>query len=946
MTKEQLFYPPLCLRQRNISLQTEFFDFVFLFFIYYFLFSFFEPRYLNIPSVVTGGDTASWQAIAHHFAHDLLPQFRFSGWDMGNFAGYPNFAYYFVFPFLLAVVPARLFHLPLAITLKWAIMSGIYLMPLFTYLGIRLMRFRFPAPILCAYAALLFMFNEKYNMFGGNTLSTFAGEFCYMFAFSLLPLFMGMLYNGLQKNRFLIANAVLLAIIGLSHTFVFIPAGLVVMYWFFTGHRPLYLIRLSLIAFGLMAFWLLPMLVYRHPYTTPITMIWYDFLDFDHIAAGLALILTVILPSLYQYRLIFRLCCAVLFALLVYLAFDYYLFAAKMWNTGLNSPTIFDARMPWKQAEKILPFRYWLPLIVLGLSTLLFLPGIRFFLKTQNSKLKTQNLKLTPQHFTPSALWMFVFLVSGCLVFYCTATFLQVPDIRFLPPVLLMLLFICSTRDLPLVFNLQNVRGYLGLALVCLGCLFFIWHNSPKSRQWYRVNNLGYERLRGFPVFNAINQYLRTCYPDPFNAPRVGYEKCYLYADYGGDRAFESLPFFAGRQTLEGIHYASAIGAKFISFLQTEFSKEQMVPSNYILSAMNKDALPVHLRLYNVSQLLVRTDKARNMLKHSSFFKLEKQIGPFEIYRLKNSQDAYVEVLLPEHLYLYTGKVAWKRFFYRWFKFVNLNNVFLVPAEYVSQAGKKMFAGVISRWEELQSASSSLKQDCFASFKVKTHLFQDRIEFETQAIGRPHLIKVSYYPNWQIVQGADQIYPVSPHFMLVFPQARKVVLAWKRTVWDMAGITITWLTVLVCAIMLIWDRPENKEINWLEQRLKPYLRKTGIALGLLAVIISCAGLYYRARPTRAFITAYHSLRTANQLKAQKQDKLAAKYYRQMIDVCNPVVNARDKWDNQDVISCILLTGDAYKNLGQKQKALQYYEIVVQEYPYSRYIKNVIQRLLQ
>ena len=91
--------------------------------IYAFMAIYFDLRYLLENTVITGGDTASWQGIAQHMLDVLLPAGRLSGWDMGNFAGYPNFQFYFIPPFLLAVLPAYLMHLPLTITLKWAIMS-------------------------------------------------------------------------------------------------------------------------------------------------------------------------------------------------------------------------------------------------------------------------------------------------------------------------------------------------------------------------------------------------------------------------------------------------------------------------------------------------------------------------------------------------------------------------------------------------------------------------------------------------------------------------------------------------------------------------------------------------------------------------------------------------------------------------------------------------------
>ena len=97
----------------------------------------------------------------------------------------------------------------------------------------------------------------------------------------------------------------------------------------------------------------------------------------------------------------------------------------------------------------------------------------------------------------------------------------------------------------------------------------------------------------GYQEFIRLNRHLKTVYEkkglDPLNAPRVAYEKSDQYGRYGGDRVFESLPFFSGRQTLEGIHYASSLASPFMAFIQTEFSKEVKTPKPQILSKINPE---------------------------------------------------------------------------------------------------------------------------------------------------------------------------------------------------------------------------------------------------------------------------------------------------------------------------------------------------------------------
>ncbi len=74
-----------------------------------------------------------------------------------------------------------------------------------------------------------------------------------------------------------------------------------------------------------------------------------------------------------------------------------------------------------------------------------------------------------------------------------------------------------------------------------------------------------------------------------------------------------------------------------------------------------------------------------------------------------------------------------------------------------------------------------------------------RLRFTTEAVGYPHLIKISWYPNWKARKGASSVYRVSPAFMLVYPESAEVELVYGYTGADVLGMLLSAAGVLLLA---------------------------------------------------------------------------------------------------------------------------------------------------
>jgi len=80
-----------------------------------------------------------------------------------------------------------------------------------------------------------------------------------------------------------------------------------------------------------------------------------------------------------------------------------------------------------------------------------------------------------------------------------------------------------------------------------------------------------------------------------------------------------------------------------------------------------------------------------------------------------------------------------------------------------------------------------------------TVITDDRISFDVDRVGRPVVVRTSYFPNWQ-ASGADGPWRVTPNLMVVVPTSRHVSihygwtpvdgLGWLATVLGVAGLVL------------------------------------------------------------------------------------------------------------------------------------------------------------
>jgi len=383
---------------------------------------------------------------------------------------------------------------------------------------------------------------------------------------------------------------------------------------------------------------------------------------------------------------------------------------------------------------------------------------------------------------------LFLILVAGA--FYFIAYEINLVDIRFLPYVQFFLLML-GAHGVGLMAQWIKAREVLAVLLACVAVLWVNAHVTyiPK---WIAWNYSGFETKGLWPQFHAVNDYLKGSCQDP----RVAYEHDQRNNATGSVRAFESLPLFSGRSTLEGLYIQSSITSPFVFYLQSEYSPKPSCPlSNYNYSRLNFKRGLEHLKMFNVSHFIAITDTVREALDKQPGVIREKEFPPYTVYRIQGNPDRYVSLLDHDPPLVITSN--WRSAAFEWFRRGDLTT-HLVLKKTLEPDDAGIFRSIYH--EKLpEAAMADFYNPRNAINKhagIREIIGPEEIIIETPHIGRPHLVRISYHPNWH-VEGAERIYLASPSFMLIYPTQETVRLYFGPSLPNYLGCLLSAIGLLI-----------------------------------------------------------------------------------------------------------------------------------------------------
>ena len=189
--------------------------------------------------------------------------------------------------------------------------------------------------------------------------------------------------------------------------------------------------------------------------------------------------------------------------------------------------------------------------------------------------------------------------------------------------------------------------------------------------------------------------------------------------------------------------------------------------------ALNVSQGLTHLQLMGIPYLLTVTPEVANRVKADKRATLLHSWGGYDLFRVAGAS-GYVQVMKNQPVRLRVPQSRWRDLALNWYE-----NPSDLATPLVWDQGQKAL-------EHFASASPSevtnppVTPTGTDGTVTNEQLTDDTLSFDTTAIGVPHLVRVSYFPNWH-VKGAEGPYLVSPSFMMVIPTETHVTLYYGRT---------------------------------------------------------------------------------------------------------------------------------------------------------------------
>lgn len=714
-----------------------------------------EPGLLLTDTTPAGGDMGAHVWGPAYLRDTLLPQGRLAGWAPDWYAGFPAYHFYMVVPSLLIV--ALDLVAPYEVAFKLVSVLGIATLPVAAWALGRLTRLPFPGPPLLAVAAVGFLFDRSFSIYGGNIASTLAGEFAFSISLSLAVVYVGVLLRGLETGRHRAAAAVLLALCALCHVipaiFAVVATGVALVLRAGTSRwrdRLRWVLPTGIVGAALTGFWTLPF-VLRRPYLND--MGWekkHELLEglfpgrigevLTRALGGAAtgavpgdLTLVAVLAVVgVGVSLVHRRRLGIFLTAIAVIAAAGYVLApqGRLWNA------------------RLLPFWY-LSLYLLAAVAVAELAVAAATLVARDP----ERPPLLPR--------VLVGVAAGCAGLAAVA----------LP-----------LRALPL--GEEQVDGTYRWAGLTTADRSFV-------PDWARWNYSGYERKEKYPEYRALVDTMAAV-GRTTGCGRAMWEYHPDLDAYGTPMAPMLLPYWTDGciDSMEGLYFEASATTPYHFVNQSELS---LTPSR-AQRDMPYGPLDVgrgvdHLQLLGVRYYLTYTPEAAAQADVEPDLAYLAGSGPWKVYEVAGSElVAPLDALPAVSRGAAAGGEAWLERSVAWY---------VDPSRW----RVPLAADGPPSWQRISPGEEPEVRPTATTEVSDIDSGDDWISFSVDEVGTPVVVKASYFPNWE-AEGAAGPYRITPNLMVVVPTSTDVRLVYGTTAVEWLGWALTLAGVLGVVLLV------------------------------------------------------------------------------------------------------------------------------------------------
>ena len=743
------------------------------------------PDLIFVDNTPTGGDLGAHVFGPAYLRDILLPGGRIQGWSNGWYAGFPVFYFYFPLPALF-IVAFDLF-LPYGVAFKMMTVVGLAALAPSVYFLVRSMRFNRLVSTLAGAAGAMYVFmeNPTPQIFGGTIASTLAGEFTYSWAFALSFVYLGCLMRAVydRERRYFLWAGVALAATALCHlipTLMVVFASLVVALTRVTRLRTV--AGTWLFGFSLAAFWAVPLLA-RLGLSND--MNWSSLSGWDELLPPelWPMILMGMAGMAVALRLTIRALPLALLTLLPvggYFALDQ---GAMLWN------------------GRVLPQWFFGMFLFTGIA-------VGWALTLLLRRLPDRFRTIWFQAALVAAVWAAVFGASiggegigGGGRWSWALQRISEADRVLLIAAVVAIALLAAPRTMPTGMTLSCVAA----AALILPSFAGTVTGENYVNSWARWNYEGYEGKAEWGEYRDVMDTVGDLPPG-----RVQWEYSKEMNKYGTPMSLMLFPYWTEgtHPSMEGLFFESSITTPFhfLNSAEMSFKASNPIPGLTYYNYDLERGLP-HMDLFNVSYYVAFTEEAKLQADGNPDLVRLAETEPFVIYRLPES--SLVEpVIYQPWVYEVEDESAWEslgrvfrprqtQFFQdmalRWYDDITFIDQLVVedgPPE----------------WQRVGFDLDGVRAPVRTEGEASDVVLEDhRIAFRTTAVGVPHLVKVSYFPNWR-ARGAEGPWRATPSLMVVIPTDEEVEITFERTSVEWAGGLLTLAGLAVAVALWIASR--------------------------------------------------------------------------------------------------------------------------------------------